>query len=87
MGTPLLQVSGDFSRARRDAWVSSIRMKKSAKKCAGKTETAHLKSTKGLALKIKHPEINIGNTRRNMSFYPRKDVTSKNFTSSLRPFN
>ena len=45
------------------------------------------KSTKGLALKVRHPEINIGNTRRNMSFYPRKDVTSKNFTSSLRPFN
>lgn len=60
-------------------------MKKARKNRAGKTETAHLKSTKGLALKV-NIEINIGNTRRNMSFYPREDVTGKNFTSSLRPF-
>ena len=61
--------------------------KKREKNVRGKTETTHLKSTKGLALKVKHPEINIGNTRRNKSFYPREDVTSKNLTSSLRPFN
>ena len=48
MGTPLLQVSGDFfPRAVGRMGVVNSHEKKREKKCAGKTETAHLKSTKG----------------------------------------
>lgn len=84
MGTPLLQVLGEFfPPAAGRMGVINSHEKKARKTCAGKTETAHLKSTNGLALKVRHPEINIGNTRRNTSFYARTDVTSKNFTSSL----
>lgn len=44
--------------------------KKARKKFAGTTETARLKSTKGLAPKVRHLEINTGNTHRNISFHP-----------------
>ena len=77
MGIPLLQFSGDFSRAHGDAWMWSIRMKKSAKKNARVKRKPYILSL----------QRETGNTRRNMSFYPREDVTSKNFTSSLRSFN